>query len=102
MVHGLGRSTVSPAFAIRSSWRCADSRNTLTLTRTAPLLFGGGMKPQLKRIQTSQLDLAYLDEGDPKVKPVVLLHGWTDDPTSWTELSAVIYNRGGREILPYL
>ncbi len=60
------------------------------------------MKPQLKRIQTSQLDLAYLDVGDPKGKPVVLLHGWPDDPTTWNEVSAELTNRGCRAFIPYL
>ncbi len=60
------------------------------------------MEPQLKRIQTSQLDLAYLEVGDPKGKPVVLLHGWPDDPTTWNEVSAELTNRGCHAFIPYL
>jgi pimeloyl-ACP methyl ester carboxylesterase len=60
------------------------------------------MKPLLKRIQTSQLDMAFLDVGDPDGKPVVLLHGWPDDPTTWNQVSVELTKKGCRAFIPYL
>jgi len=60
------------------------------------------MKQPLKRLQTTQLDLAYLDVGDPNGKPVVLLHGWPDDPTTWNPVTAELAKRGCRLVIPYL
>ena len=60
------------------------------------------MKQPLKRVQTTQLDLAYLDVGDPNGKPVVLLHGWPDDPTTWNPVTAELAKRGCRLVIPYL
>jgi len=60
------------------------------------------MEPSLKRVQTTQLDLAYLDVGDPNGQPVVLLHGWPDDPTTWNAVTAELAKRGCRLVIPYL
>jgi len=60
------------------------------------------MTPSLKRVQTTQLDLAYLDVGDPNGKAVVLLHGWPDDPTTWNVVTAELAQRGFRLVIPYL
>jgi pimeloyl-ACP methyl ester carboxylesterase len=60
------------------------------------------MKLQLKRIQTSRVDMAYLEAGDPGGKPVVLLHGWPDDPSTWNAISAELTKQGCRTIAPYL
>lgn len=54
------------------------------------------------RVYTDFLELHYLDSG-PRDGPVaVLLHGWPDDPHTWTAVSDHLNTAGWRTIAPYL
>jgi pimeloyl-ACP methyl ester carboxylesterase len=57
---------------------------------------------QLRRVQTSVLDIAYEDAGPADAYPVVLLHGFPYDPRAFDDVTALINTAGFRTIVPYL
>ena len=56
----------------------------------------------LKTLQTDVLQIAYEENGDPGFRPVVLLHGFPDDPRAWNKVSEPLASAGFRTIAPYL
>ncbi|HEY4110244.1 alpha/beta hydrolase [Puia sp.] len=53
-------------------------------------------------IQTSLLEIVFLDEG-PREGPVIfLLHGWPDDIRAWSKLTPLLNAAGFRTVIPYL
>jgi pimeloyl-ACP methyl ester carboxylesterase len=58
--------------------------------------------PALKTIQTDSLEIAFEESGQPKGRPVILLHGFPDDPRSWDGVLGALNNIGCRTIVPYL
>jgi pimeloyl-ACP methyl ester carboxylesterase len=56
----------------------------------------------LRRIQTSLLEIAYLEEGSPAGDPVLLLHGWPDDILTWQHVTRRLAEAGYRTFCPYL
>ncbi len=56
----------------------------------------------LKRIDTGELEVAYVDEGSPDGKPVLLLHGWPYDIHSFVAVTALLAREGYRVIVPHL
>lgn len=56
----------------------------------------------LKRIDTGELEVAYVDEGPPHGKPVLLLHGWPYDIHSFVDVTALLARDGYRVIVPHL
>lgn len=56
----------------------------------------------MKRIQTSQLDIAYWDVGPADGKPVFLMHGFPYDVHAYDSVSARLSSQGYRCIIPYL
>lgn len=59
-------------------------------------------KEHLNLTQTSTLDVGYFDVG-PKNGPVaILLHGWPDDPVTWSAVAHGLTAAGWRVLAPYL
>lgn len=56
----------------------------------------------LRRVRTTQLDVAYYETGDPLGAPVVLLHGFPYDVHSYVDVAPMLGQAGYRVIVPYL
>lgn len=56
----------------------------------------------MKRLQTGVLNIAYLEGGPPEGAPVLLLHGWPDDPHGLIEVARRLQAAGFRTIAPWL
>jgi pimeloyl-ACP methyl ester carboxylesterase len=56
----------------------------------------------LKTIRTETLEIAYEESGETNEKPVVLLHGFPDDPRAWDGVVGSLAKEGFRTIVPYL
>jgi pimeloyl-ACP methyl ester carboxylesterase len=56
----------------------------------------------LKTIRTDTLEIAYEENGETNGKPVVLLHGFPDDPRAWDGVIGPLTKDGFRTIVPYL
>jgi pimeloyl-ACP methyl ester carboxylesterase len=56
----------------------------------------------VQQIDAGPLDVGYVDVGPPGGQPVVLLHGWTYDFHSYTEVAPALGAVGYRVIVPYL
>ena len=57
---------------------------------------------QLKHCRTDELDIAYEEAGPPDGFPVILVHGFPDDPRTWDGVVEPLSNMGFRTIAPYL
>ncbi|HEY0235012.1 MAG TPA: alpha/beta hydrolase [Afipia sp.] len=53
-------------------------------------------------ILTDSLNIFYLDTGPITGIPVLLLHGWPDDETTWSDVSQRLNRAGFRTIMPTL
>ena len=53
-------------------------------------------------VRTSYLDIEVRDTGPRKGPPVLLLHGWPDDATTWDAVAARLNDAGFRTIVPML
>lgn len=79
-------------------------------TFSAAVLAGTGLKAQdasadfdhVKQIKAGVLNVGYAEVGPAGGEPVILLHGWPYDIHSYTEVSAILANKGYRVIVPYL
>lgn len=56
----------------------------------------------IKLVQTPVLDIAYEEQGPPDGDPVVLLHGFPDDASSWDAVASGLAGTGYRTLAPYL
>lgn len=56
----------------------------------------------MKKIETSRLEVAYEEKGDPSSPPVVLVHGFPDDARTWEKVSEPLAEAGYRTIAPYV
>ncbi|MBL4675436.1 MAG: alpha/beta hydrolase [Mucilaginibacter sp.] len=56
----------------------------------------------IKYQQTKSLVISLLDQGAIDKPAVLLLHGWPDDATTWTEIMPILENSGFRVIAPWL
>jgi pimeloyl-ACP methyl ester carboxylesterase len=61
-----------------------------------------GGKSSRHHIETSTLDVAYEESGDPKGHQVLLLHGWPYDPRCYDAVVPPLVAAGCRVIAPYL
>jgi pimeloyl-ACP methyl ester carboxylesterase len=57
--------------------------------------------PQLN-CDTPLLNVSYLDEGPRNGPPVLLVHGWPDDPHTWDQVAPVLNRAGYRTLAPWL
>jgi pimeloyl-ACP methyl ester carboxylesterase len=55
-----------------------------------------------RSIQTSVLDIAYQESGNPQGFPIVLLHGFPDDARAFDQVAPPLANAGYRVLVPYL
>ena len=55
-----------------------------------------------KTATTSRLEIACEVAGPVNGPPIVLLHGWPDDPRTWDEMGVFLHEAGFRTIAPYL
>jgi len=56
----------------------------------------------LSHVRTSELEIAYLEAGTRDGRPVLLLHGFPDDATCWTEVMTSLASRGCWCVAPYI
>lgn len=56
----------------------------------------------IKFIDTPLLRIAYKDEGPRNGPPLLLLHGWPDDPATYDGVVAALHDSGFRTIRPWL
>jgi pimeloyl-ACP methyl ester carboxylesterase len=56
----------------------------------------------MPQLDTDTLSIAYTDDGPNTAPPVLLLHGWPDDPHTWDHLRAQLLAEGKRVIVPAL
>jgi pimeloyl-ACP methyl ester carboxylesterase len=56
----------------------------------------------LRTVQTDTLQIAFEERGEPAARPVVLLHGFPDDPKAWDAVAQALASDGFRTIAPYL
>ena len=56
----------------------------------------------LKTFLSDTLEIAYEESGETNGKPVVLLHGFPDDPRAWDDVVGPLTADGFRTIVPYL
>ncbi|WP_443947074.1 alpha/beta fold hydrolase [Pedobacter sp. AW1-32] len=56
----------------------------------------------LKHIHAGLLDVGYAEVGPADGEPVILLHGWPYDISSYQEVSGILAAKGYRVLVPYL
>lgn len=56
----------------------------------------------IRTVQTSHLNFAYEERGDPSAHLVLLLHGWPDDVRTWDIVVEELVKARYRTITPYL
>src|SRR6478735_5830699 len=56
----------------------------------------------MPHVQTEDLDISFMETGARHGKPVLLLHGWPDDATTWTAVTERMNDRHLRFVVPYL
>jgi pimeloyl-ACP methyl ester carboxylesterase len=54
------------------------------------------------QIDAGDLDVGYVDMGPRDGRPVILLHGWPYDITSYADVTALLTGQGYRVIVPHL
>ena len=59
-------------------------------------------RPTLRRVRTSTLEIAYEESGPRDGEPVILLHGFPDDPRVYDGVVALLAQARYRLIVPYL
>src|SRR5215510_13261842 len=65
---------------------------------------GGTMshQPTVVRVRTATLEIACEVSGPERGAPVILLHGFPDDPRTWDQVVAHLSRAGYRTLAPYL
>ncbi|MFM2061880.1 MAG: hypothetical protein RLZZ507_1550 [Cyanobacteriota bacterium] len=56
----------------------------------------------IEYIKTSRLNIAYHSYGDINKPTIILLHGWPDDPLTWSQIIPVLVEANYHCITPYL
>lgn len=60
------------------------------------------MAGHCKSVQTSYLEVAYEEQGDPHAQPIILVHGFPDDIRTWDDVVEGLVNEGYRTFVSYL
>jgi pimeloyl-ACP methyl ester carboxylesterase len=55
----------------------------------------------MQTIRTDDLEIVYRDEGPQEGPPVLLLHGWPDDASTWDQVVSTLHESGLRTITPF-
>jgi pimeloyl-ACP methyl ester carboxylesterase len=58
--------------------------------------------PAVRSVDTAVLSIAYVESGDARGFPVILLHGFPDDAHAWDEVAPPLAGKGYRVLAPYL
>ena len=61
-----------------------------------------GFTPAARRLRTKTLEIAYEESGAADGRPVILLHGFPDDPRTWDGVAPALAQAGYRVLVPYL
>ena len=56
----------------------------------------------MPQVDIADLQIAFNEFGAREGRPVLLLHGWPDDATTWSAVSSMLPNRNLRLISPFL
>jgi pimeloyl-ACP methyl ester carboxylesterase len=56
----------------------------------------------LQYIKTSRLNIAYHSYGQDDAEPIILIHGWPDDPLTWNAIIPSLVNANYRCITPFI
>lgn len=56
----------------------------------------------MPHVDTENLRISFIETGAKHGKPVLLLHGWPDDASTWNDVSSRLADRDLRLIAPYL
>ena len=82
----------------------ATSRAADGGSEASPKQAGGALKSftSLKQINAGVLNIGYVDAGDPRGTPVVLLHGWPYDIHAYFDVVPLLTAAGYRVIVPHL
>ena len=91
-----GVSLVTARVAIAGSARAASTREASQRSDAIRSF------TSLKQIDAGVLNIAYVDAGDPRGRPVVLLHGWPYDIHSYFDVVPLLTAAGYRVIVPHL
>src|SRR5215467_906795 len=63
---------------------------------------GFGQASTERSVQTSVLDIGYVESGNPRGFPVILLHGFPDDAHAYDDVAPPLAQAGHRVLVPYL
>src|SRR5438445_7861433 len=58
--------------------------------------------PEILRVRTAELEIAYEAHGDARAFPVILLHGFPDDARAFDGVAPPLAAAGCRVLVPYL
>src|SRR5437660_11445625 len=58
--------------------------------------------PEIHRVRTAELEIAYEAHGDARAFPVILLHGFPDDARAFDGVAPPLVKAGHRVLVPYL
>lgn len=62
----------------------------------------GVQAQSIKQIKAGVLDVGYAEAGPAEGSPVILLHGWPYDISSYKEVSKILADKGFHVLIPYL
>ena len=78
-------------------------RRAFLRTAGAALVGVAGASAQIaKSVQTPILNIGYLESGDPRGFPIILLHGFPDDVHAYDDVAPPLAKAGHRVLVPYL
>jgi len=63
---------------------------------------GFGQASTERTVQTPVLDIGYVESGNPRGFPIILLHGFPDDVHAYDEVAPPLAQAGHRVLVPYL
>lgn len=84
-------------FSILNPLKAESMKDTDTVNQSAAVSLG-----PIKQIKAGVLDVGYAEAGPANGTPVILLHGWPYDIYSYSEVSALLAEKGYRVLVPYL
>src|SRR6204780_434215 len=84
------------------SHRRAFLKTTLRTTGAALVGLANAPAQTAKSIQTPILNIGYLESGDPRGFPIILLHGFPDDVHAYDDVAPPLAGAGHRVLVPYL
>ena len=81
----------------------ASRRSFLKYAAAAALTAGdSGAQSTMKSIRTSVLEIGYLESGDARGFPIILLHGFPDDAHAFDDVAPPLAKAGYRVLVPFL